>query len=377
LLPNKKPKLLFLVTEDYYFWSHRLLIAKAAQQAGFEVFIATHIQEYGERLKREGCQVFPTFFSRDNKNLARQFLALVQLIGIFRRVRPDIVHNVALKAIVFGSIAAWFARVPKVINLVAGLGIVFTDDSKKYRFFSQLGCLMARILFQRQNTLVVTQNSDDMCEIKHMAPKASFRLIRGSGVNTGDYSPQGEPSNSTIQVTLVGRMLWHKGIREFVEAARLVKQQQASVIFRLVGGLDFGNGAHISESQLLEWQSSGLIQWLGHQENIAKIWTQSHIAVLPSYREGLPKSLLEAAACGKPIVAADTPGCREIVVDGYNGFLVPPKNSEALANAILRLVIDPDLRTRMGKNSRQLVCEQFSDEKVIEQTLGIYREAMV
>lgn len=292
------------MTEDYYFWSHRLPIAKAAQKAGFEVFVATHIHSYSEDLRREGFIVYPALFSRSNTNLWIQFKALLELIQIFRQVQPNIVHNVALKAIVFGSIAAWVARVPRVINLIAGFGSVFTGDSIKYRYF-------ARMLLQRKGSVVMTQNLDDAHEIKQMAPGASVRLIRGSGVDTELFSLVPEPEGP-IRVALVGRMLWNKGVGEFVEASRWLQSWGENIKMVLVGGLDFGNPASISRRQLDEWQLTGLVSWIGHQQDIRKIWAQSHIAVLPSYREGLPKSLLEAAASGRPIVAADTPGCRKL-----------------------------------------------------------------
>ncbi|MEI6791446.1 MAG: glycosyltransferase family 4 protein, partial [Myxococcaceae bacterium] len=359
----------------YYFLSHRLLIAKAAQREGFEVYVATHVEKHEEKLRQDGFTVFPTIFSRNNKNLLTQIKALFQLVKIFRQVRPDIVHNIALKAIVFGAIASWINRLPKTINLVAGLGVVFTDQSKKYKLISRFARRLARVLLQHSGTLVIVQNSDDMSEMKLMAPRAKICLIRGSGVNIHDYAPILEPTG-VVKVTLVGRMLWHKGVGELVEASRLLKSWGEELEILLVGGLDFGNPACISKQQLLDWQSVGLIKWLGHQMDIARVWAESHIAVLPSYREGLPKSLLEAAACGKPIIAADAPGCREIVVDRYNGFLVPVRNAEALAKAIQRLIHKPELRVKMGYRSRQLVCKEFSNEHVVEQTMRIYHELL-
>lgn len=361
------------MTEDYYFWSHRLLIAKAAQAEGFDVYVATHVEKYREELKQQGLLVVSTLFSRSNKNLLIQIKALIQLIRVFKKIKPDIVHNVALKAILFGTISSWMTRVPQTINLVAGLGVIFTDQSKKYRLISKLARMVARILFSSSNIWVIAQNQDDMREIHCMAPKARMKLVRGSGVDTTKYFPVSEPLGP-VRVTLLARMLWHKGIGEFVKASRILKSWGENLDMQLVGGLDFGNPACISEQQLLDWQSVGLINWLGHQTDIARIWAESHIAVLPSYREGLPKSLLEAAACGKPMIAADTPGCREIVIDQHNGFLVPVQDAEALARAIQKLAHDSDLRVKMGNYSRQLVCREFSNEHVIEQTMELYRE---
>ena len=361
------------MTEDYYFWSHRLLVAKSAKQEGFDVYVATHIGEYLGKLLQEGFQVVPTIFSRNNQNLWTQTKALLELVKIFKQIKPDIAHNIALKAIVFGSIASWVTGVPKVINLVAGLGVVFTDESKKYKLISKIARFIAGVLFSRSDVLVIVQNLDDKREIQNMASKATIKLIRGSGVDIQKYFPTTEPI-APICVSLVARMLWHKGVGEFVEASRLLKSWGENLNMQLVGGLDYGNPACITEQQIFDWQSAGLISWLGHQKNIGKIWLESHIAVLPSYREGFPKSLLEAAACGRPIVAANTPGCREIVIEGYNGFLVPVRNAEALAKAIQKLAHDSKLRAKMGLCGRELVCEKFSNERVIEQTMKVYHE---
>lgn len=354
-----------MVTEDYYFLSHRLFIAKAAQKEGFEVCVATHVGEYGDKIKQEGFILFPVSFSRNNKNLFRQLKYLLELIYIFWRVKPDIVHNVPLKSVIFGTIASWVARVPVTMNLLPGLGLSF--------FNHKITCWISRFLFQRSGVTMVVQNSDDWVEIRTIAPKAKIELIRGSGVDISCYFPNPEPLGP-IQVTLVARMLWHKGVAEFVKAAEILKKQEEPVVFKLVGGIDLGNIAPIMEHQLYQWQSQGFIEWLGHQENIAKIWAESHIAVLPSYREGLPKSLLEAAASGKPLIASDAPGCREIVIHGYNGLLVPVRDAFALAEAIQKLARDPILRRSMGENSRKLVCEEFSHHTVIEKTMELYEK---
>ncbi len=358
------------MTEDYYFWSHRLPVARAARDAGFEVHVATHVHEFASAIKQEGFILHPTRFERSNRNLWNQFLALLELVRLFRSVRPQIVHNVALKAIVFGTIAARFSRVPKVVNLVAGMGAVFTSEERKYRLASMIARVVGRVLFGFSNTVVTVQNSDDLREIKSMVPNARVELIRGSGVNINHFIPSQEPEGS-ICVTLVGRMLWHKGVGEFVEASRILRD--SGFRMQLVGGIDLHNPAAISKEQLQLWQSEGHIFWLGHQKNINEIWSQSHVAVLPSYREGLPKSLLEAASCGRPIIVADSPGCREIVQEGYNGFLVPKGDARALAKAILKLGLNRALREEMGRRSRQMVEEHFCEGKIVEQTLELYQ----
>jgi glycosyltransferase involved in cell wall biosynthesis len=361
------------VTEDYYFWSHRLPVARAARAAGFEVHVTTHVTSHGDLISGEGFILHPTRFGRSNRNLLAQILALRELISLFRSIRPNVVYNIALKAIVFGSIASKIARVPRVINLVAGLGVVFTSEDKKYRVASLLARMLARLILSSRSSVVTVQNQDDLREIKNMAPKAQVKLIRGSGVDTRSFILNPEPQGE-VCVSLVGRMLWHKGVGEFAEAAKIIRDFGFKM--QLVGGLDLHNPSGIPEDELLKWHQEGHVSWLGHTEDIARIWANSHIAVLPSYREGLPKSLLEAASCGKPIVAADTPGCREVVRNGYNGFLVPKGDAGALAKAILRLGLNRSLREQMGIRSRQMVEQYFCETKIAAQTLELYHDAL-
>ncbi|MCH8998788.1 MAG: glycosyltransferase family 4 protein, partial [Proteobacteria bacterium] len=302
--------------------------------------------------------------------------AVAELIGIYRRERPDMVHQVAMKPVLYGSFAAMVAGVPAVINALAGMGYVFTSSAAKARLLRPLIKTGFHWLLDRANARLILQNPDDVAAMGAgtVAPKR-IALIRGSGVDTKAFAPEPEPGGTPIAV-MVSRMLWDKGVGELVEAARILKERKAPVEVVLVGPPDPENPASISEQQLRDWEASGEVAWWGERSDIAQIWAKSHIAVLPSHREGLPKSLLEAAACGRPMVATEVSGCREVVRPGETGLLVPPHDPKRLADALERLAAEPELRRRMGSAARELVERELSQEVVVEQTMALYRELL-
>lgn len=371
-------KLIIYVTEDWFFCLHRLPIARAAHKAGFEVVVATRVAEHRDDIEREGFRLIPLTMRRRSKNPFRELLAILEILQIYRRERPDLVHHVSMKPVLYGSLAAWLAGVPAVVNAFTGLGFVFASDrllAKSLRPWIKLAC---RLWVNRSKCKSMFENPDDqriMTASKVLSPERTV-LIRGSGVDISVYHPTPEPDGGPIVVALVGRMLLDKGVVEFVEAARLLKHQGLSVRAILVGAPDPENPVSISERQLLAWQSEGFIEWWGLQRDIPAVWKQSHIAVLPSYGEGLPRALLEAAACARPIIATDVPGCREIVQHESNGLLVPVKDSAALAQAIERLVTDQTLRYRMGRKGRELVQREFAESIVVNKTLDVYRSML-
>jgi glycosyltransferase involved in cell wall biosynthesis len=371
-----KPVLLYLVTEDWYFWSHRLSIARAARAAGWKVLVATRVGSHGDMIEQEGFRLIPIKMRRRSLAPWREIATVAELIGIYRRERPDLVHHVAMKPVLYGSLAAAIAGVPAVVNALAGMGYVFTSSAVKARLLRPLVRAGFRWLLDRANARLILQNPDDVAAMSAgtVAPKRIV-LIRGSGVDTTAFAPAPEPGGTPVAV-MVSRMLWDKGVGELVEAARLLKERKASVDVVLVGPPDPENPASISEGQLRDWEASGDVAWWGERSDIAQIWAKSHIAVLPSHREGLPKSLLEAAACGRPLVATDVSGCREVVRPGETGILVPPRDPGSLADALERLATDPDLRRRMGSAARELVERELSQEVVVEQTMALYRELL-
>ncbi len=306
---------------------------------------------------------------------------MAELIRIYRRVRPDLVHQVAMKPVLYSSLAAALTGVPAIVNALAGMGYVFTSSSVKARLLRPLIKKAFRWLLDRANARLILQNPDDVAVMVAGTVAAErIALIRGSGVDTKTFAPAPAPEpepEGTCLVAMVSRMLWDKGVGELVDAARILKERKIPIDVVLFGSPDPENPASIPERQLRAWDASGEIGWWGERSDIAGIWAGSHIAVLPSYYgEGVPKSLLEAAACGRPLVATDVSGCREVVRPGETGLLVPPHDPKSLADALERLATDPELRRRMGSAARELVERELSQEVVVEQTMALYRELL-
>lgn len=365
------PKLLFLVTEDWYFVSHRLALAVAAQAAGYEVSVATRAGRQSDVIRNAGIRLIPFAMSRRGGNPFAEVMALWRL---YRIEKPDLVHHVALKPVMFGALAAWLGRVPAQVNSVAGLGWLFTSSSGVVRRVRPvLRWLLVRLL-NWPSSLTIVQNPEDKSLLERSGLAAShLRLIRGAGVDIQLYYPA-VPPPQPVCIVLVSRMLWDKGVGEFFEAARQLAEAGCNARFLLVGDPDPANPASVPESTLRRWHGQHGVEWLGRREDIPAILQAAHIACLPSYGEGLPKSLLEAAACGLPIVTTDTPGCREVVRDGVNGLLVPVHDPVALAAALGNLIGDAALRRQMGEQSRVRAETEFRLEAVIAQTLAVYRE---
>lgn len=366
-------KLLFVVTEDWYFVSHRLPLAVAARAAGHDVTVATREGRQGDVIRNAGIRLIPFSLSRRGGNPLREVISLWRL---YRREQPDLVHHVALKPVMFGALAAWLARVPAQVNAVAGLGWLFTTSSGLVRLVRPaLRRILARLL-DRPHCLTIVQNPEDLALLERSGVAASrLRLIRGAGVDLQVFRPAAPPLGP-VCVVLVARMLWDKGVGEFVEAARRLTVAGVSARFVLVGEPDPANPASVPEDTLRDWNGQHGLEWWGRRDDMPAVLQAAHIACLPSYREGLPKTLLEAAACGLPIVTTDAPGCRDVVEDGMNGILVPVRDVGGLEAALRRLILDPELRRRMGEQSRARAEAEFGLQRVIEQTLAVYGEAV-
>lgn len=366
------PRLLYFVTEDWYFCSHRLNLARAAREAGYEVTVVTRVKDHGDIIRRAGIELVPFEISRRSMNVLQELRTLIRLTALYRKISPDIVHHVAMKPVLYGTIAARLAGIPHVVNAMAGMGWLFTSTRSRASLIKPFVRLAFRILLS--STSFIVQNPDDAALLNKMG-LTDIRLIRGSGVDILAFSPHPEPEECSL-IILPARMLWDKGVGEFVEAAKYLKAKAYALRFALVGKPDPENPTSISAAQLVSWQEAGIVEWWGQREDMARVYAQCCIVCLPSYREGLPKSLLEAASCARPIVATDVPGCREIVRNEVNGILVPARESAPLARALERLIEDPSLRRRMGENGRQLVENEFSQEKIIDLTLLIYKKLM-
>jgi len=373
-----KPKIIFFITEDWYFWSHRLPIARAARDAGFEVLVITRVDQHKELIENEGLKLVPIGLKRSSRNVIREVLSVVEIIRIYRREKPDIVHQVAVKPVLYGSWAARVAGVPCVVNALAGLGYVFVADGWKASTFKRLVVFAYRSAFLAKNAIGIFQNPEDYKLFADAGIVKSEKavLIRGSGVDTSRFFHLPEPAGIPT-IVLASRMLWSKGIGEFVDAIKLLRKDGVNCRAVLVGIPDLENPASIPEETLCMWHSEGIVEWREHIEDMPEVFAKSNIVVLPSYREGLPKVLLEAASCGRPIVATDVPGCREVVRHNENGLLVPPHDSKALADALKVLIKDPELRAKMGARGREIVETEFSEEIVVRQTMELYKKMLL
>lgn len=369
---SRRPRLLFVVTEDWYFLSHRLALAKAALAAGFEVAVATRLANHGVPIMDAGVRVIPLAIDRGGMNPLRDGVTIARLAWLYRREQPDIVHHVAMKPVLYGSVAARAAGVRRVVNALAGMGWLFTAERSGRR---GLPALVGRFLKHAlKSTFVIVQNPEDAAAVARWNPGA-IRVIRGAGVDCAAFVPTPTPPEPPL-IVLPARMLFDKGVNEFVAAARMTRASGPAARFALVGAPDARNPASIPAAQLAAWRDEGAIEWWGHREDMAAVYAQAHLVCLPSYREGLPKSLLEAAACGLPIIATDVPGCREVVRDGYNGLLVPVRDAAALSAALSRLIAEPNTRRLMGARGRQLAKQEFAQERIISQTIDVYRELL-
>ena len=372
-----RPRLLYLVTEDWYFCSHRLPVARAARDAGAEVVVATRVTAHGEAIRAEGFRLVPLAWRRGSHTPLAELRAIVDIVSLYRRERPDLVHHVALKPVIYGSLAAASAGVPHVVNALTGLGALFIGSSARTRLLGALARAVLRPLLNRPGGRVILQNADDrlLLEERGLLRHTLVALIRGSGVDVNRFAPTPEPDSPPVAV-LAARMLRDKGVDEFVDAARLLKARGVAVRMQLAGPTDPDNPAAIDEKVLRGWQTEGVVEWLGPVADMPALWATSHIAVLPSYREGLPKALLEAAASGRPMVATDVPGCREIVRADETGLLIPPRDAAALADAIARLAGDAALRRRLGARARLVAETEFAEAVVVRETLALYRELL-
>ncbi|MEW5729770.1 MAG: glycosyltransferase family 4 protein [Pseudomonadota bacterium] len=365
-----RPRLLFLVTEDWYFMSHRLHLALAAKAAGYEVAVATRLSSHGDALHSAGVTVLPFAMGRRAGN---PLVELWSLVSLLRSWRPDILHTVALKPAVLGSAAALLAGVPSVVNAVSGMGYVYINQTIRARLLRPLLTAALRLLIGRRRCHLIVQNVDDRAFFVDggLVPGARVHLIRGSGVDVTRFTAMPEPEGTAV-AALVARLLWDKGVGELVEAARLLRARNIPLRVALVGRPDPANPRSIPEETVRRWVAEGVVEWWGHSDDVAEVWRRAAIAVLPSYREGLPKALLEAAACGRPAVTTDVPGCREVVADGDNGLLVPVRSVEPLADALARLAGDAVLRRTLGERGRQRAEEEFSESRVAKETLDVY-----
>ena len=365
--------LVYVITEDWFFASHFLDRAKAAVGKGYKVSVITRCRETAREFRQYGLAPINIEFSRRGLNPITELLTIFQLRTILKRIKPDIVHQVALKPVVLGSLAAQFAGVQNIVNAPVGMGYVFTSEENRARILRPVVNALIRYSLGRPVRRVIIENNDDFNNLVAggFAKKDSIALIKGAGVDTKKFDYKPEPDGQ-VRVIMVSRLLRDKGVQEFIDAAKLVKARESTVQFVLVGDVDEGNPTSLTADQLTDLRKSRDVTWLGARTDIAELLAASHVACLPSYREGLPKSLIEAASAGRPIVTTDVPGCREVVTHMVNGLLIQPRDVTALATAIEKLVNDPQLRQSMGKENRQKAESEYANEMIIAQTHGVY-----
>ena len=376
---SKQPlKVIFFVSVDWFFCSHFIGLAIALRDAGYEVVVLTSITQKKEQIEAERFRLIPLPLDRDSLNPFSSLLVLYRVYRIYRRERPALVHHFALKPILFGGVAARLSSVPHTLNSIVGAGYTSTSTGVLARCLRPLLRNALRLIMNPAGSKVIFENPDDLAEcVEDRQVKSDAAvLIRGSGVELERYSPAAAVLGVPI-VILVARLLWDKGIGEFVEAARILHNSGVAARFVIVGDVDLGNRASIHKSTLDRWREEGLVEFWGFRADMPEVLAQASIACLPSYREGLPKSLLEAMAASLPCVTTDVHGCREAVRHQDNGLLIPARDTQALAGALKQLILNPQLRQRMGMRGRQRAEEEFSSAVVIKQTLELYERMFI
>ena len=369
-------KVLYLAGDE--LWFRRLPAAMACREAGAEVVVMAPFQKYQRNAEAEGFKVIPWSISRRSLNPLREIRTFVQVLDAYRQQRPDLVHHLALKGIIYGAAAARLCGGIPTVNSIAGLGRVFTVSTPGMRVLRRAVCSVLRGVFGGAHCRVTFENEDDLNSLveQHIVAREVTKFIPGVGLDTERFLPVPETPGTPI-VMLPSRMLWEKGISVFVEAAARLRKDGLDARFVLVGAPDLENRGYIPEQQLKEWVTTGNVEWWGSNGDMPKTLSEAHVICLPTYyREGLPRVLMEASACARAIVTTDMPGCRHVVHDGENGLLVPPKDVAALATAIKRLVEDPDLRQKMGAAGRVRATTEFSEKTVQRQTFEVYRNLL-
>ena len=368
--------LLFVVTEDWYFVSHRLALAQAAKAAGLHVSVAAPERDAAARIRSSGITLVPWETNRGGISPLEVVRTFFSLVAIYRRLKPDLVHHVALKPTIVGGVAASVSRMPRTLNAVAGLGWLYTSGAALARLLRPLVRTVLRYLLTRDGAHTLVQNPDDAEIFRRLGVSPShLHLISGSGIDLGRFPAAEEPGGIPV-VVLPARLLVDKGVRELVAAARALHAEGTAVRVVLAGEPDEHNRSAITPAEVASWVQEGVIEHLGWVEDIPALFASASIICLPSYREGLPKALLEGAAAGRCIVTTDVAGCRDVVREGENGLLVPPRDVPALTSALRQLLSNPERRRAMGAAGRQRAEREWSTDVVLAQMLALYSEVL-
>jgi glycosyltransferase involved in cell wall biosynthesis len=368
-------RILFVVNCPAFFISHRLPLALAAKMDGYDIHVATMLGKESNQITAAGLTHHTLPLTRSGKNLFNELAVFIAIYKLFRQVRPELVHLVTIKPVLYGGIVARIVRIPSVVAAVSGLGFVFIAKGFKALIVRTGIKILYRIAFGQNNLRVIFQNSDDSENFVKigLVCKDKVVLIRGSGVELTQFRVKKEPDGHPV-IIMAARLLKDKGVNEFVEAATRLRKKGVKARFLLVGKIDQDNPATVTKNELDKIRKDGQVELLGHRTDIPELFAASNIVVLPSYREGLPKVLIEAAAAGRPIVTTDVPGCRDAIEKGISGLLVPVCDSTALAEAIMLLINNAEMRKTMGKEGRRLAEREFTIDKIVEAHMNIYRE---
>ena len=371
--------MILFANTDWYLYNFRLPLAERLRSEGVQVLMLSPPGEYGERLRAAGFRWEPVPMERRSLNPIRELKLILHLAQRFRQERPRIVHAFTVKCAVYGSFAARMAGVPARVSAVTGLGYVFVNNAPRARWLRPLVRGLLRIGLNGDQSLLILQNPDDVDRFRsaRIVGSERIRLILSSGVDCERYTPAPDDARpeGTLRVLFVGRLLWAKGIGEYVEAARLLREEGRTVSLLVAGRPDPGNPGSVAKAEVEAWDRDGLIEWLGHVEDMAALLHTVHVLALPSYYgEGVPRSLIEGAASGVALVTTDMPGCREVVTHEREGLLVPCKDADALARAIARIDDDRDLARALGTAGRTKALREFDERIVLDRTLDVYRE---
>lgn len=368
-----RPTILFVTNVEWFFLSHRMPLARAMRDRGARVVIAAADTGRAAEITGEGFEFVPLPFSRRGTNVLAELRTLAAIVALYRRLRPALIHQISIKPVLYGSIAARLAGRPPVVNAISGLGYLFAEGNV-HPALRRVVERVYRVALGGARTRTIFQNPEDRDEFvaRGLVREDSTVLVRGSGVDCARFAESPEPAGAPV-VMFAGRLLWEKGFGEFVEAARLTRERGVSARFVLVGPADDDNPTAVQASQIAPHVDAGTIEWWGPRRDMPAVLAASTIVVLPTfYKEGLPKVLLEAAAVGRALVATDIPGCREIVRDGVNGYLIPVRDALTLADRVQALVADGALRARFAAASRRIAVEEFSEQRVVGDTLRLY-----
>jgi glycosyltransferase involved in cell wall biosynthesis len=365
------PKLLYLITEDWFFASHFLPMARAARAAGFEVVVATRVRAHGERIAAEGCRIVALENERRSFGPFEALRGFFRIARIVREERPDIVHCIALRMVVLGGLAARYGGARNLVLAPTGLGHLWIDGGLRERVARGFARIAAGRWLRRPGTRYLFENSDDPREFGLTANDA-VTIVPGAGVNPAEFPPTPEPATPPLRAAVVARMIWPKGIAEAVAAVKRARALGADVTLDLYGSPDLSNRRTCTEAELEALAEPG-IRWHGRTADVARVWREHHVAMLLTwYREGVPRSIIEAAAAGRPILTTDVPGCRDLVRDGIEGVVVAPRDIEAAAQALVRLAGDAALRARLGAAAHARFEERFTEDAVRRTVSELY-----